>query len=802
MTKEYNPKSIEEAVQEKWESNKTFESKIDDREKFYCLSMFPYPSGKLHMGHVRNYTIGDVISRYKRMQNYNVFQPMGWDAFGLPAENAAIENKVSPKEWTNQNIQNMKTQLKSLGLSYDWSKELRTCDESYYKWEQLIFKKFFDAGLVYRKKSMVNWDPVDETVLANEQVIDGKGWRSGAQVELKEIDQWFIKITNYADELLESLDDLDWPENVKLMQKNWIGKSNGAEIKYQIIGTKDFLTTFSTRPDTIFGVSFLALSPNHPMSIEISKENEKIKKFLEVCKESKAAEADMAKADKLGIDTGIRAMHPITKEEIPIWIGNFVLLDYGTGVVMGVPGHDSRDFEFASKYNLDIKQVIQSDRTDDLPILDKGILVNSDKFNGKTSEEASKEIIQELIDNGYGKKLVQFRLRDWGVSRQRYWGCPIPVIYKNGEPEIIDENDMPVILPELDDGAPVPLSQIKNFVELGNGITRETDTFDTFMDSSWYHARFTSAGNSKQIFDENTKYWLPVDLYIGGIEHAILHLLYSRFFHKALRDIGMIEGDEPFKRLLTQGMVLKDGAKMSKSKGNTVDPQSFVDKYGADTVRLYMMFTSPPDQSLEWNESSVEGASRFLNKVWKLIEGKKYIELKIDDLKFSKDDLALRRKSHATLKKVQNDYEKRFGFNTAIAAIMELLNFIPEKFKVDELNDSSKFCLNEAIVFILKMLSPIAPHICDQLWSEYEYDAKNIESWWPEIDESLLAIEEFELIIQVNGKVRGKINIEVNKSKTEIEELAKNVDNVKSHIGSVNVKKTIYVENKLINFVV
>jgi leucyl-tRNA synthetase len=539
------------------------------------------------------------------------------------------------------------------------------------------------------------------------------------------------------------------------------------------------------------------------MSIEISKENEKIKKFLEVCKESKAAEADMAKADKLGIDTGIRAMHPITKEEIPIWIGNFVLLDYGTGVVMGVPGHDSRDFEFASKYNLDIKQVIQSDRTDDLPILDKGILVNSDKFNGKTSEEASKEIIQELIDNGYGKELVQFRLRDWGVSRQRYWGCPIPVIYKNGEPEIIDENDMPVILPELDDGAaPVPLSQIKDFVELGNGITRETDTFDTFMDSSWYHARFTSAGNSKQIFDENTKYWLPVDLYIGGIEHAILHLLYSRFFHKALRDIGMIEGDEPFKRLLTQGMVLKDGAKMSKSKGNTVDPQSFIDKYGADTVRLYMMFTSPPDQSLEWNESSVEGASRFLNKVWKLIEGKKYIELKIDDLKFSKDDLALRRKSHATLKKVQNDYEKRFGFNTAIAAIMELLNFIPEKFKVDELNDSSKFCLNEAIVFILKMLSPIAPHICDQLWSEYEYDAKNIESWWPEIDESLLAIEEFELIIQVNGKVRGKINIEVNKSKTEIEELAKNVDNVKSHIGSVNVKKTIYVENKLINFVV
>ena len=604
MSSTYNHKTIEEIIQNKWNEEKRYVSKIDKREKYYCLSMFPYPSGKLHMGHVRNYTIGDVISRYKRMKNFNVFQPMGWDAFGLPAENAAIANKVSPNDWTNQNIENMKSQLQSLGFSYDWSKELRTCDSSYYKWEQLIFKKFYDAGLVYRKKSMVNWDPEDKTVLANEQVIDGKGWRSGAQIEIKEIDQWFIKITDYADELLSSLEELDWPENVKLMQKNWIGKSFGAEIEYKIDASKDSLITFSTRPDTVFGVSFLAISPNHPLAIKISKDNEKISNFLDKCKEAKAAEADMAKAEKLGIDTNLRVIHPLTGEKLPVWIGNFVLLDYGTGVVMGVPAHDSRDYEFAKKYNLNIKEVIQNNE-EELPRTENGILINSDKFNGLSSEEGSKKIIEELVKLKSGKQLIQFRLRDWGVSRQRYWGCPIPVIYENGDPKVIDEMDMPVELPKLKKNSPpIPLSQNEDFINLDNSIIRESDTFDTFMDSSWYYARFTSSNNNNEIFDENTKYWLPVDLYIGGIEHAILHLLYSRFFHKALRDIGLVEGDEPFKRLLTQGMVLKDGAKMSKSKGNTVDPQSYIEKYGADTVRLYMMFTSPPEQSLEWSESS------------------------------------------------------------------------------------------------------------------------------------------------------------------------------------------------------
>ena len=800
MSSDYNHKSIEEAIQKKWDQEKRYISKIDDREKYYCLSMFPYPSGKLHMGHVRNYTIGDVISRYKRMKNFNVFQPMGWDAFGLPAENAAIENKVNPDKWTDHNIENMKTQLKSLGFSYDWSKELRTCDSSYYKWEQLIFKKFYDAGLVYRKKALVNWDPVDETVLANEQVIDGKGWRSGAQIEIKEIDQWFIKITDYADELLTSLDSLDWPENVKLMQRNWIGKSFGAEIEYEVEGDKKSLVTFSTRPDTIYGVSFLAISPNHKLAEDLSKNNKDITKFLEKCKEIKAAEADVAKAEKLGIDTKLKVIHPLTGEKIPVWIGNFVLLDYGTGVVMGVPAHDYRDFEFAKKYNLPIKEVIKNS-SDELPNTNKGTLINSEKFNGILSDDASKKIIQELIKLKAGKELIQFRLRDWGVSRQRYWGCPIPVVYEDDNPKIIDENNMPVKLPELkENSSPIPLSQNKEFINLDDGQYREGDTFDTFMDSSWYYARFTSADNTKNIFDDNTKYWLPVDLYVGGIEHAILHLLYSRFFHKALRDIGLLEGDEPFKRLLTQGMVLKDGAKMSKSKGNTVDPQSFIEKYGADTVRLYMMFTSPPEQSLEWNESSVEGASRFLNKIWKLVNKRKNLKFK-RDFKFTKQELDLRRKSHSTLKKVENDYESRFSFNTAIASIMELLNFIPEDFKTESATDSQKFCLNEAILFTLKMLFPIAPHISEYLWNNFISDKSCIETSWPEFDDELVQSDEFELVIQVNGKVRGKMHANINMTEDEMKDLSLNIKNVKNIVGENKIKKVIFVKNKLINFV-
>ena len=802
MNKQYEPSLIEKNIQSTWENEKTYEAKADNREKFYCLSMFPYPSGKLHMGHVRNYTIGDVISRYKRMNNFNVFQPMGWDAFGLPAENAAIANKVSPDDWTRENIEHMKVQLKSLGLSYDWSKELKTCDTSYYKWEQLIFKKFADQGLVYRKKAIVNWDPVDNTVLANEQVIDGKGWRSGAKIEIKEIDQWFLKITDYAEELLTSLDALDWPENVKTMQRNWIGKSSGAEIKYQLENSDDFLAAFTTRPDTLFGVSFIAISPNHKISLDLAKNNESVSDFLLQCNETSAAEADMAKAEKLGFQTNLRVIHPFTKELIPVWIGNFVLLDYGTGVVMGVPAHDQRDYEFAKKYNIQINQVIEIDKNNELPILEKGRLINSSQFNGMSSDDAIEKIKEHIKAHNLGTELIQFRLRDWGISRQRYWGCPIPAVYEDGVPRILEESELPVELPKLKEGsAPIPLSKNQDFLNLSPNAIREADTFDTFMDSSWYYARFPSADNDDEIFDEDSNYWLPVDLYIGGIEHAILHLLYSRFFHKALRDMKMVDSDEPFKRLLTQGMVLKDGAKMSKSKGNTVDPQSYIDKYGADTVRLYMMFTAPPEQSLEWSESSVEGASRFLKKVWNLAEGRKYNEFK-DNFEFTKEELALRRKSHATLKKVANDYEVRFAFNTAIASIMELLNFIPEEFKTDDASDAQKFCLDEAIVFILKMLSPITPHITQYLWSEFFIDDFSVDSWWPEFNEDLLEVQEFELVVQVNGKVRGKTIINKNFSEEEIELEVLKIKNVASTIADNKIKKVIYIKEKIINFVI
>ena len=799
---EYNPSKIERSIQKIWKDEERFKSVPDDREKFYCLSMFPYPSGKLHMGHVRNYTIGDVISRYKKMQGFNVFQPMGWDAFGLPAENAAIANKVSPSEWTKQNIEYMKGQLNSLGLGYDWSKELRTCEPTYYKWEQLLFKKFHEKGLVYKKKSFVNWDPVDETVLANEQVIDGKGWRSGAQVEIKEIDQWFIKITDYADELLDSLDGLDWPENVKTMQRNWIGKSNGAHIKFKIENSDEYLTIFSTRPDTIFGASFLAISPQHKIAIELGKNNSDVNDFLIKCKEVKAAEADMAKAEKLGIKTGLNVIHPLTGNKIPLWIGNFVLLDYGTGVVMGVPGHDQRDFEFASKYNLDIKQVISGEASE-LPILQKGKLLNSANYDGLESEEAISKIIEELKSSDLGEGLVQFRLRDWGVSRQRYWGCPIPVLYKDGAPSLVDESELPVELPKLPEGSgPIPLSQNDDFINSKIGYKRETDTFDTFMDSSWYYARFPSADNDHEVFDKNSNYWLPVDLYIGGIEHAILHLLYSRFLHKALRDLGLVDGDEPFKKLLTQGMVLKDGAKMSKSKGNTVDPQSYIDKYGADTVRLYMMFTSPPEQSLEWSEASVEGSSRFLKKLWHLVNGRKY-ELINEPQTLNKDEKNLRRKAHFSLNKIMNDYENRHSFNTAIAAIMELFNSIPESFKGDQASESEIFCLNETIIFILKAIHPIAPHLSEFLWNNFTVGMLgNIDTSWPAPDRTLMEAESFQLVIQVNGKVRGRIEIDKNLSQEEVESAAKEVENIKANLENQTIRKVIYIKEKIINFVI
>ena len=673
--KEYNPAEVESLIQQSWKQNNSYKaSPSQTKEKFYCLSMFPYPSGKLHMGHVRNYTIGDVISRFKRMQGFNVFQPMGWDAFGLPAENAAIKNKVDPQSWTEQNIENMKSQLERLGFSYDWSKELKTCDPNYFKWEQEIFTMLQKRGLVYRKKSLVNWDPVDETVLANEQVIDGKGWRSGATVELKEIDQWFLKITDYADELLSSVESLDWPENVKAMQKNWIGKSFGSEIKFSLNNEED-LTAFTTRIDTLYGVTFIAISPNHPLAQNLAQESPEISDFVKQCNETKMAEADMAKADKLGFKTNLKVRHPFLDMNLDVWIANYVLMDYGTGVVMGVPAHDERDYEFAKKYNIEIKKVIECD---ELPSPKKGKLIDSDYFTGQESDEAIRNINARLEQNKIGKSIENFRLRDWGVSRQRFWGCPIPVIYEDGEPIFLEDKDLPVRLPKIEDGeSPKPLSQNKNFFDLGPGKSREVDTFDTFVDSSWYYARFTAADNDEKALDENSKYWLPVDLYVGGIEHAILHLLYSRFFHKAMRDIGLVDGDEPFKKLLTQGMVLKDGYKMSKSKGNTVDPQKFIDQYGADTIRLYMMFTSPPEQSLEWSDTAIEGSFRFLKRVWNLVsERKQFSEQQPKD--FTKLELELRQKSHKTLKKVTHDYAERNSFNTAIASIMELLNAVPE----------------------------------------------------------------------------------------------------------------------------
>jgi leucyl-tRNA synthetase len=654
-------------------------------------------------------------------------------------------------------------------------------------------------GLVYRKKSLVNWDPVDETVLANEQVIDGKGWRSGAIVELKEIDQWFLKITDYADELLSSIENLDWPENVKSMQKNWIGKSFGSEIKFSLHDAQE-LTAFTTRIDTIYGVTYIAISPNHPLAHGLASDNPEINEFIKKCNATKMAEADMAKADKLGLKTNLKVKHPFLDTDLDVWIANYVLMDYGTGVVMGVPAHDERDYEFAQKYNIEIKKVIECD---ELPSPKKGALINSDNFTGQESDEAIKSINDYLEKNTIGKSIENFRLRDWGVSRQRFWGCPIPVIYQDGEPIFLENEDLPVKLPKIADGeSPKPLSQNKAFFDLGSGKTREVDTFDTFVDSSWYYARFTAADKNDKALDESSKHWLPVDLYVGGIEHAILHLLYSRFFHKAMRDMGLVDGDEPFKKLLTQGMVLKDGYKMSKSKGNTVDPQKFIDQYGADTIRLYMMFTSPPEQSLEWSDTAIEGSYRFLKRVWNLCSERKIFTEKQPD-EFTKHELELRQKSHKTLKKVTHDYAERNSFNTAIASIMELLNAVPESFKSNDATIAQRFCLDEVIQFTLKMLSPITPHISLYLWKEYsESDDNDFENSWPIYNEEFLQLKDFQLIIQVNGKVRGKENVSVDTEQADLEVLAKENENVKKILANQSIKKVIYIKEKLINFVI
>ncbi|MDO9048198.1 MAG: leucine--tRNA ligase [Methylobacter sp.] len=817
MQENYKPLAIEQEVQAAWDASGVFNvSESSTQDKYYCLSMFPYPSGKLHMGHVRNYTIGDVISRYQRMLGKNVLQPMGWDAFGLPAENAAMQHGVHPADWTYSNIDYMRDQLKRLGFGYDWSRELATCDPHYYKWEQWFFLKLLEKGLVYKKTAPVNWCPHDMTVLANEQVIDGCCWRCDTQVERKEIAQWFLKITAYADELLASLETLDgWPEQVKTMQANWIGRSEGVEMNFQVPGSDQPLSIYTTRPDTLMGVTYLAVAAEHPLALKAAETNPEISAFIDDCKMMETSEAAMETMEKRGIDSGIKAVHPITGEQVPVWIANFVLMGYGTGAVMSVPAHDQRDFEFALKYGIAIKQVIfakDSENADDCSeqaYTVKGVLKNSGAFDGLTSEQAFAAISEALEKDGKGQRKTNFRLRDWGVSRQRYWGAPIPVIYCDDCGTVpVPEQDLPVELPRdvVLDGSQSPLVAHPTFSHTtcpscGKAARRETDTFDTFMESSWYFARF--AGNNPDgMLDESAKYWLPVDHYIGGIEHAILHLLYARFYTKLLRDEGLLVCDEPFKKLLTQGMVLKDGSKMSKSKGNTVDPQGLIDQYGADTVRLFIMFAAPPEQSLEWSDSGVEGAFRFLKRLWK----QAYLHCDaggstapLDKQALTEQQQGVRRQLHLTIQKVTDDFGRRYTFNTVIAANMELINTLS---KFDDDSDNGKAVRHEALEAIVLMLSPIVPHICHQLWLDLGHQQAVVGASWPEVDTTSLEQDTLELVLQVNGKLRSKMKVSVNASKEEIEAMALSDEHIKRFIEDQPVKKVIVVPKKLVNIVV
>ncbi len=815
MNSEYNAQEIEAQVQKYWQENKSFEVVEDNsKEKYYCLSMFPYPSGRLHMGHVRNYSIGDVISRYQKMQGKNVMQPIGWDGFGLPAENAALKNKVAPAKWTYENIDYMKTQLSQLGFGYDWSREIATCHPDYYRWEQWLFVKLFKKGLVYKKNAIVNWDPVDQTVLANEQVIDGRGWRSDALIEKKEISQWFMRITDYADELLDDLDKLDgWPDAVKTMQKNWIGKSIGLEIDFNRKGF-DALSVYTTRPDTLMGVTYLAVAAEHPLALDAGKDNAAIQAFIDECKAMETSEAAMETMEKKGIDSGLKCMHPITGDEVPIWIANFVLMGYGTGAVMSVPAHDERDYEFAKKYNIDIKQVINKDEnTNEGAITHKGFLFNSGKFDGLDFDQAFEAIAKTLEDNNLGSKKTNYRLRDWGVSRQRYWGCPIPIVNCPSCGSVaVPESDFPITLPEevSFDGVGSPIKKMPEFYQTtcpncGEAAQRETDTFDTFFESSWYFARYTCKDNGDKMLDERTNYWLAnggVDQYIGGIEHAILHLLYARFFNKLLRDEGLIKNDEPFKNLLTQGMVLKDGAKMSKSKGNTVDPQEMIAKYGADTVRLFILFAAPPTQDLEWSDSGLEGAHRFINKVYRLVRS--FIKDKennaigtLDTLNKQQKDI--RFKTHQTLNKITDDMQRRHLFNTVIAALMELSNTLS---KFNDTTDTTMAIRQESINILLKTLSPIAPHLCHHLWQELGNTEAIINEPWPSIDKSALNQEEVQIIVQVNGKLRTKLMLTANADKAQVETQALADEKVVKFTDGKTIIKVIVVPNKLINIVV
>ncbi|WP_371193365.1 leucine--tRNA ligase [Glaciecola sp. SC05] len=861
----YDPRSIEQDAQQHWINTKVFEANQDDgKEKYYCMSMFPYPSGRLHMGHVRNYTIGDVVSRFQRMQGKNVLQPIGWDAFGLPAENAAIENKTAPSKWTLQNIEYMKGQLNALGFGYDWRREVTTCDPEYYRWEQWFFTRLFEKGLVYKKHATVNWDPVDQTVLANEQVIDGRGWRSGALVEQKEIPQWFIKITDYAEQLLADLDKLpDWPAQVKTAQRNWIGRSEGVEISFDLAketaGYQD-IEVYTTRPDTLYGATYLAIAAQHPIALSISEDNPQIAAFIEKCKNTKTAEAELATMEKLGIDTGLFAAHPLTGDAMPIWIANFVLMGYGSGAVMSVPAHDQRDWEFATKYHLPIKQVVEFKQDDiDADIskaayCEKHTVINSGEYSGMSFESAFDAIADKLSQMNKGKKTVNYRLRDWGVSRQRYWGAPIPIVNdEEGHSYAVAEQDLPVILPTdvVMDGVTSPIKADPQWAQTqhnGKAMLRETDTFDTFMESSWYYARYASAPSDAMLDPKEANYWLPVDQYIGGIEHAILHLLYARFFHKLLRDEDLVSSDEPFKRLLCQGMVLANafyskadngkeiwhapdsitverddkgricggvvtdtGApvqyagmiKMSKSKNNGIDPQKVIDIYGADTIRLYTMFAAPPEQDLEWIESGVEGANRFLRRLWRLVSefASEHLQAdlpQIDSKALSKKQKALRKEVHSKIESITDDVERRQTFNTAVAKMMELLNAL-QKYELNDAQDTAIY--HEGIIALTKMLNPYTPHICEALWGLLKQTSALQTQAWPTVDQSALVEDEKLIIVQVNGKVRAKLTVPADITNPELEAMALAHENVVSFTNGKTVRKVIVVPGKLVNIV-
>ncbi len=831
MSNEYQAAEIEAAAQKYWEKNQCFAVRQDpNREKYYCLSMLPYPSGQLHMGHVRNYTLGDVISRYQRMLGKNVLQPMGWDAFGLPAENAAIDNNMPASKWTYANIDYMRCQLKRLGFAYDWTRELATCRPEYYRWEQWFFNQLLAKNLAYKKMAVVNWDPVEQTVLANEQVENGRGWRSGALVERREISQWFIRITAYAEELLTEIDNLHgWPDAVRAMQRNWIGRSEGVEFSFAVAGEPP-LKVYTTRPDTIMGITFISVAAEHPLALKAAKNNHKIAAFIAQCKTTHTAEEELETMEKKGIPLGIHGIHPLSGEKIAIWAANFVLLGYGTGAVMAVPAHDQRDWEFAKKQGLEIRPVIrqisnteQAEHDHDYDkaafISKQGVVFNSGQFDGLNFSAAFAAVAERLEHKGVGKRIVNYRLRDWGISRQRYWGCPIPIVYDERDaakdyPIAVPEQELPVLLPEdvVFSGIKSPLKSNPSFYQttLPDGhspATRETDTFDTFFESSWYFARYCCPDQDNAMLDEQANYWLPVDQYVGGIEHAVLHLLYARFFYKLMRDVGLIASDEPFTRLLCQGMVLKDGVKMSKSKGNTVDPQAMIDLYGADTVRLFMMFAAPAEKTLEWNDAAVAGAERFLRRCWSLVQRCKRAlaaaQQTLTDPNWSQHIIDLqakemRRLTHQILDKIDRDYEK-IHYNTVVAGVMELLNAL-DKFDPEK-NADCAAVLRESVVILAKVLAPITPHIAHQLWREIAEPGDIIDATWPDVDHDALKSNTLKLMIQVNGKLRSEMEVSISSSKQEIETLATADEKIQKYTDGKTIRKVIVVPGKLVNIV-